>query len=161
MFKLTKIMNVKNLTAAESLIAKHHAWLNLTFFSHPNSVHSALDHEEIGWTAMSGPIRHDDLFLQPIKVIQEVYTAATVDAIAYHRRVCGIKSYSGKRLGCNGACTITAESYAATGNNVLTDDEARILSALFDEYEKDSEDISLASLDLPYTAENILAFAGL
>jgi hypothetical protein len=118
--------------AATTLILKHKAYLEMTFFNHPNTLSSALYDEELGLNSIlrSCVIPYKDLVLTP-EICQHVFETAVCNGITYHERVCGIKSFQGKILSCNplgGKCLITKDICAP--KLCLNLEEANVLSNL-------------------------------
>lgn len=118
--------------AATTLILKHKAYLEMTFFNHPNTLSSALYDEELGLNSIlrSCVIPYKDLVLTP-EICQHVFETAVCNGITYHERVCGTRSFQDKYLTCNplgGKCLITRDICAP--KLCLNLEEANVLSTL-------------------------------
>jgi hypothetical protein len=139
---------------AKSLIEKHKAYLDLTFFDYPKTIRSALHGTEIGLELILREVlNYDDKVVLMENFCYELYKTVIKQGIEYHKKICGKMTSDTHILNCgHGECIITRTEDSWAIVNQIGDREARILSLLLALNSKKLDEFG----DEPYTASTIV-----
>lgn len=118
-------MATSNTSPADSLIAKHNGLLEIMFMEKVETLSEAMFCEERGWISFF--LNMTNFANATVDQIRTEYSKEALDAITYHRKVCGSGSFEGTVIGCNGVCDVSYDACHRMGLTYLTAAEAEIL----------------------------------